>query len=85
MTKHFDELTGKEIPEGAKNYGRQPTQINIAPDLDIHIQFVRQNRCNVADISKESFLSVLDIAKNFVKDGPVPESGTAKEASKPAK
>ena len=67
--KNFDDLTGKEIT-GA-NFGRQPTQVEIAPGLSLHIQFVRDNRCNDADIDLDSFLGALDTAKRQVKNPPV--------------
>lgn len=77
MTKAFDDLSAREIPETDRNYGRQPTEVEIAPGLSVQIQFVRDNRCNAADVDQKSFLEVLSTVAKLTKNPPVPESGTS--------
>ena len=78
--KAFDDLSGKEIPEADRNFGRQATLVEVAPGLNVHIQFVRENRALDADVDQASFLTVLDTVKRSIKNPPaVPDSGTSEK------
>jgi len=73
MTKHFCEISEKEIKDGESNFGRSPLVVPVSSELSMHILFVQQDgRCNVADVSKTGVLQALDLAKTHVK-GPVAE------------
>jgi hypothetical protein len=74
MTKHFCEISEKEIKKDDPNFGRTPTVIPVTGELSIHILFVqRDGRCNVSDVSKAGMLQALEVAAAHVKKPASPE------------